>query len=105
MESDESLHELTGVRMAPAADTASMSGLAPRKGSSRELRSGVDPCQGSSLSSPPLCTHVNIKIFLGGKVCDYEVSHEKNLHPPQKNLPLYDICVAMPHVVTPHPDY
>ena len=50
MESDESLHELMGVRMAPASDTPSTSGLAPCKGSSTDLRPRVNPCQGSSLS-------------------------------------------------------
>ena len=57
MESDESLHELTGVGMAPTADTPGMSGLAPRKGSSRELHPGVNPCQGSS----PPHMHVHVR--------------------------------------------
>ena len=71
MESDESLYKLTGVRMAPASDTPSTSGLAPRKGSSSELRPGVDLCQGSSLSSPPPCARALIsKIFVGGKFRD-----------------------------------
>ena len=65
MESDESLHELTGIRMAPASDTPSTLELALHKGSSRELRPGVDSCQGSSLSSPPLHTCVNIKKNFG----------------------------------------
>ena len=51
MESDESLHELTCVGMAPASNTPSTSWLAPCKGSSRELRPGVDPCQGYSVFS------------------------------------------------------
>ena len=59
MESDESLQELTGVGVAPASDTPSTSGLAPRKGNSRELRPGVDPCQGSFLSSPP---HARVQV-------------------------------------------
>ena len=46
---DESLHELTGIRMAPTSDTLPMSELAPRNGSSSVLHSGVDPCHGSSL--------------------------------------------------------
>ena len=65
MESDELLHELTDVGMAPASDTPSMSGLAPRIGGSRELRPGVDPCQGSSLcrSSPPH-VHVHVRTYV-----------------------------------------
>ena len=47
------LHELKGVRMAPTLDTESICtlGLAPHEGSSTVLHSGVDPCQGYSLSS------------------------------------------------------
>ena len=45
------LHKLTGVRMAPTLDTGSTSVLAPCEWSSMVLHSGVDPCQGSSLSS------------------------------------------------------
>ena len=40
--SDSTQHNL-GVGMAPISDTNSTSGLAPRKGGSRELRHGVDP--------------------------------------------------------------
>ena len=73
MESEELLHELTGVGIAFASDTQTTSRLAFReggskelcKGGSRELRPVVDPCQGSPLSSPPLRTLVNIKIFVG----------------------------------------
>ena len=50
---DELPHELTGVGMAPISDTLRMSQLAPRNGSSSVLRSGVDLCQGSSLSHSP----------------------------------------------------
>ena len=66
MESDELLHEFTGIGMAPASDTPSTSGLAPRKGSSRELHPGVNPCQRSPLSSPPLARALISKIFVGG---------------------------------------
>ena len=37
------------VGMASTSDTESMLGLAPNEGSSTELCSGVDPCQGSSM--------------------------------------------------------
>ena len=57
MESDELQDKLTSIRLAPASDTPSSSGLAPRKGSSRELYPGVDSCQGCSQSSP-LHAHV-----------------------------------------------
>ena len=50
---DES-HENLSVGPAPTIDTASTSGLAPRKGSTVELRSAVDPCQGSSPFFSPL---------------------------------------------------
>ena len=58
MEPDESLHELTGVRMVSASDTPSTSGLAPHKRRSRELCVGVDTCQESSGSSSPHSTCV-----------------------------------------------
>ena len=48
---DESLHKLTVVGMAPTSHMLSMLGLAPCSRSSSVLHSGVDPCQGSSLSS------------------------------------------------------
>ena len=57
MESDELLHELTGVGMAPTSVTSSTLALAPRKGSSRELRPGVDSCQGVSSVFSPACSH------------------------------------------------
>ena len=47
---DELPHELTGVGMAPTSDMLCTSELAPRNRSSSVLRSGVDLCQGSSLS-------------------------------------------------------
>ena len=50
---DESPHELMGVGMAPASHTLRTLELAPCYGSSSVLRSGVDPCQGSSLSRSP----------------------------------------------------
>ena len=52
---DDSSQEHMGVRMASTLDTRSTctSGLALHEGSLMELRLGVDPCQGSSLSSPP----------------------------------------------------
>ena len=49
---DDSSQEHMGVGMAPTLDTRSTSGLAPREGSLTELHLRVDPCQGSSLSSP-----------------------------------------------------
>ena len=51
---DESSHEHTGVGMALTLETGSTTELAPREGSSTQLRSGVDPCQWCSLSSPLL---------------------------------------------------
>ena len=51
---DGSLQENTGIGSVPNMDTDSTLGLAPTKGSNVELHSGVDPCQGSSLS-PPGC--------------------------------------------------
>ena len=47
---DELPHELTGVGMAPTSDTLHTLALAPHNGNSSVLRSGVDLCQGSSLS-------------------------------------------------------
>ena len=44
----EEPQENVGVEPAPTIDTQSTSGLAPRNGSSEELRPGVDPAQGSS---------------------------------------------------------
>ena len=51
---DDSSQEDTcmGIGSAPAMDTNSTLGLVPQKGSSVELRLGVEPCQGSSLSPP-----------------------------------------------------
>ena len=51
---DDLSQEHTGVGMAPTLDTSRTLGLTPREGSSTELHLGVDPCQGSSLSSPPI---------------------------------------------------
>ena len=53
----DSTQDNFGVGMATISDTNSMSGLAPRMGSSTELCHGVDPCQRSSLSSPQLCCY------------------------------------------------
>ena len=50
---DGSLHHLRDIGIAPTLNMGSMSGLAPREGSSTVLRLGIDPCQGSSLSPPP----------------------------------------------------
>ena len=72
MEPDESLHALTGVGMAPTSDTPSRSGLAPRNGSSSEMRVGVDQektpgkGQGSFLSSP---LFISAKIRSGRRLC------------------------------------
>ena len=49
---DDLLHEHTGFGIGHTLDTQSTSGLEPLEGSSTVLRLGVDPCQGSSLSSP-----------------------------------------------------
>ena len=48
---DGSSQEYIGIGMAPALDTGRTSGLEHRDGSVTLLRSGVDPCQRSSLSS------------------------------------------------------
>ena len=42
-----SSEELLGVVSAPADDTSSTSGMAPRDGACGELRAGGDSCQGS----------------------------------------------------------
>ena len=47
----DSSHEHTGVGMAPTSDTGSTSGLALRGGQGN-CGSGLEPCQGSFLSSP-----------------------------------------------------
>ena len=59
-------HEHTDVGMASTLGTGSTSVLARREGNSTDLRSGVDPCQGCSLSSPPY--HYNF--FLQINVAD-----------------------------------
>lgn len=46
----DSSHEHTSVEMASTSSTGSMLGLALCEVNSTELHSGVDPCQGSSLS-------------------------------------------------------
>ena len=51
---DDSSQEHMGVWMAPALDIRRTSGLARREESLMELLLGADPCQRSSLSSPPL---------------------------------------------------
>ena len=51
-QSNDSSHQHTGVGMAPTLDISRTLELAPREGSSTKLCLGVDPCQGSSLSSP-----------------------------------------------------
>ena len=61
MESEDSLHELTGIGMAPASDTPGMSGLAPRKGSSRELCPGVESCQGILCLLPSMHVHIHVR--------------------------------------------
>ena len=48
---EDSSHKHTDNGMDPTSDMGS-TGLAPHKGSSMELLSGVDPCQESSLFSP-----------------------------------------------------
>ena len=104
MESDESLHELTGIGMASASDTPSTTRLAPREGSSRELRPGVDTRQGSSLSSP---LHTNVRVrtcvptFLQEQsrkferqkfYADVPSGHLTKTYTPQK-FPLYGISI------------
>ena len=49
----DSSQEHSGVGKAPTLDMESTSEQAPREGSSTELRSGVDPCQGYNMSSSP----------------------------------------------------
>ena len=56
MESDELLHELTGVGMAPALDTPSMSGLAPHTGV-QENRVQESTFARGFLCLLPHCTH------------------------------------------------
>ena len=63
MESDKSLHKLTGVGMAPASDMPSMSGLAPHKRNSRELCPGVDSCQGLLCVLPCMRTSKYVRAF------------------------------------------
>ena len=52
----ESPHKLMGVGMAPTSDTLRTLELVPRNRSSNVLYSGVDLCQGSSLSRFPYAT-------------------------------------------------
>ena len=75
---DDSSQENMGVGSAPTMDTDSTSGLAPRTGGDVELRLGVDPCQGSSLSSPLYNSRGACAVF--SRACTTAVTRE--ISPP-----------------------